>query len=62
MWSSKHVYCVCIYATQEPGCCKIQLQAQRRSTLGPKDNNKEELSFIHAQPKIELKNLIVTKP
>ena len=62
MWSSQHVYCVYIYATQEPGCCKIQLEAQRRSTLGPKESNKEELSFIHAQPKIELKNLIVTKP
>ena len=62
MWSSQHVYWVYIYATQEPGCYKIQLEAQRRSTLGPKESNKEELSFIHPQPKIEPKNLIVTKP
>ena len=54
--SSQHLCCVYIYATQEPGCSKIQLEAQRRSTLGLKESNKEELSSIHAQPKIELKN------
>lgn len=59
--SSQHVHCVYIHATQEPGCCKIQLEAQTRSALGPKESNREELSSIHAQPKIELKNWIVTK-
>lgn len=59
--SSQQVYCVYVNATQEPGCCKIQLEAQTRSALGPKESNKEELSSIHTQPKIELKNWIVTK-